>query len=185
MRGEILTHQEKWNLPEELHGDWSEKVAKDGLGPCESVGRPGSWNGAYGNAPVEETHGSSSRQEGIGFAFTLHVSEYSGSGRISVHDGHASLGRRNLDGRMGKRAAGGLEEADLRSTDLETSERTCRSRDARDPKFGHRVAAVAHFGVRRTGNGGHESGLPAGCKDNASETSQNDVVEKVGSQTRV
>ena len=42
-----------------------------GLGSCESVGRARKLE-----AQVEETNGSSSsRQEGIGFAFTLHGSE--------------------------------------------------------------------------------------------------------------
>ena len=30
-----------------------------------------------------------------------------------VHDGHAGMGRRNLDGKTEKRAEGGLEEADF------------------------------------------------------------------------
>ena len=77
VRGEILTHQEKKQLPEKLHEDGCEKVAKDGLGPCESVERPSSWNGAYGKAHVEETNGLCSRQEGIGVALTHHRSELS------------------------------------------------------------------------------------------------------------
>ena len=62
VRGEILTHQEKKNLPEKLRKDWGEKVAKDGLGPCESVERPSSWNGANGKAHVAETNGGCRRQ---------------------------------------------------------------------------------------------------------------------------
>ena len=61
MRGETLNHQDKQNLPEQFHEDWSEKFAEDGLGPCECVGRPGSLNGADGKVQVEETNGSLSR----------------------------------------------------------------------------------------------------------------------------
>ena len=63
------------DLPEKLNEDWGEKVATDGLGPCGSVGRPSSWNCAQGKALVEETNGSSSKKEGVGFAFTFHGSE--------------------------------------------------------------------------------------------------------------
>ena len=38
MRGEILTLQEKLNLPEKLPEDWSEKVVKDGLGHLRERG---------------------------------------------------------------------------------------------------------------------------------------------------
>ena len=50
-----------------------------------------------------------------------------------VHDGHAGMGRRNLDGKTEKRAEGGLEEADFRGSDVEASERACRSCHVRDP----------------------------------------------------
>ena len=113
VRGGIFAHQEKENHPEKLHEDWSEKAAKDGLGPCESVERPSSWHCACGKAQVEETNGGSSRKEGIGVALTFHGSEEFGSGRRTFHDGHAGLGRTNLDGKMGKRAKRGLEEADF------------------------------------------------------------------------
>ena len=68
---------------------------------------------------------------------------------------------------------------------METRERTCRSRFARDSGFGHQVATVAHIDVGRTGHGGHESDLAAGYKENASEASQNGLLENVCSQTRV
>ena len=50
-------------------------------------------------------------------------------------------------GKMGKKAAGGLVEADLQTADLETGERTCRSSHVRDPCSGHQVGTVAHFPV--------------------------------------
>ena len=42
-------------------------------------------------------------------------------------------GGRRAHGKMEKRAAEGLEEADHRSADLETGDRQCRSRHVRDP----------------------------------------------------
>ena len=49
VRGEILTHQEKKKLPEKLHEDGCEKVAKDGLVPARA------WRGqAAGMAPTEK-----------------------------------------------------------------------------------------------------------------------------------
>ena len=48
---------------------------------------------------------------------------------------------------MVKRTAEGMVEADLRNADMETGERTCRSRHVRDPRPGHPVGAVAHFDV--------------------------------------
>ena len=48
---------------------------------------------------------------------------------ISFHSGHACLGWLGKE----KRAVEGLEETDLRSADMEASERTCRSCDVRDP----------------------------------------------------
>ena len=62
MRGEILAHQEKYNLRKSYMRIGRGKVAKDRLGPCESVVRPSSWHDAYGEAPVEKTYGSSRKQ---------------------------------------------------------------------------------------------------------------------------
>ena len=73
---------------------------------------------------------------------------------------------------MGKMTAEGMEEADLSSADMETSERTCRSRRVRDP-------------VRRAGGGGHESGLPAGREKYVSEASQDGLLEEIGSKARM
>ena len=77
-----------------------------------------------------------------------------------------------MDGQTVKRAAEGVEEADLRSRDMDTGERTCRSSHVRDSSLGHPVAAVAHFCCEGTGSGGQETGLPAGREEDASETSQ-------------
>ena len=52
---------------------------------------------------------------------------------------------RNVDGKMGKGAEGGLEKANFRGSDVEASERTCRSCYVRDPI--HQVATVAHLDV--------------------------------------
>ena len=48
-------------------------------------------------------------------------------------------------GRWEKRAAKGWEEADLRSTTMETGERACRSSFVRNSRLGHQVATVAHL----------------------------------------
>ena len=104
VRGEILAHQEKQNLPEKWHAHWSGKVAKGG---------------------VEETNGGCGRKERnrCRSHFFMEVNQ-PGSGGRTVHDGHAGLGGRNLDGKMGNRAAGGLEEADFRGgAGLEASEK--------------------------------------------------------------
>ena len=47
--------------------------------------------------------------------------------------GYASLGRRNVDGKMGKRAEGDLEKADFRGSDVDAGQRTYKCRYARDP----------------------------------------------------
>ena len=82
MRCEILAHQEKSGLPDKLHEDRSEKFAEDGRGSCESVERTSRGYRAHREVEIEETVGSSSRQDGIGFVITLDGSEQSGSGRI-------------------------------------------------------------------------------------------------------
>ena len=48
-------------------------------------------------------------------------------------DGHAGLGRRYVDGKVGKGLEGGLEKVIFRGSDVEASERTCRSCYVRDP----------------------------------------------------
>ena len=57
------------------------------------------------------------------------------------------LGGRCVDDQMGKRAAEGVEEADRCSADLETGERTGRSRRERVQRSWHKVAAVGHYAV--------------------------------------
>ena len=38
-------------------------------------------------------------------------------------------------------------KSDFQGSGVEASERTCRSRYAQDPRFGHQVATLAHFDV--------------------------------------
>ena len=52
---------------------------------------------------------------------------------LIVHDGPAGLGGKKCGGKMGKGAEGGLEKANFRGSDVEASERTCRSCYVRDP----------------------------------------------------
>ena len=61
-----------------------------------------------------------------------------------------------MEERERDRAEDGVGEVGFRSAEMETGERAWRSSDARNPCFGHQVAAVA-----RAGDGGHEGGLPA------------------------
>ena len=44
---------------------------------------------------------------------------------------------------------------------------------------------MAHLAPCGTGGGGHESGLPTGCEEDCSETSQDGLVEEMGSLARV
>ena len=76
-------------------------------------------------------------------------------------------------------------EADLWGADVEASWRTCRSGTARDPRPGRQVAAVAHSAFRGASGGGHVGGLPAGREEDASETGQDELLGRNGSQTRV
>ena len=87
-------------------------------------------------------------------------------------------------GRWEERATEGLDETDLRSVDMEASERTCRSCRVRDPSIGHRMVTVGHFAVLRAGGGGHESGLPAKReKDASAEASQDCFTGRNGQQS--
>ena len=43
-----------------------------------------------------------------------------------IHKGNALLDGRRVNGQMAERAAEAVEEADVRSADMETGERTCR-----------------------------------------------------------
>ena len=161
--------QEKESLSERFHEDWCEKVAMDALGPCECVGRPGSWNGAYGEAPVEETNGSSrqkwncriwklKRYSTMATMPTMAWAEGSWMGKWTTEQTEAWMkqifevqawrGSATLiwaDGAwMEKTTAEGVEEATLSGADLETSERPHRSRHVRDPRF---WASKGHTGT--------------------------------------
>ena len=77
--GEKRREEQSNHVLQILGGEVLERVAWDGLRPCESVGSAcsgdGSWHCAYGKAHAEETNGGSSGQKGIGFALTLHGCE--------------------------------------------------------------------------------------------------------------
>ena len=83
-----------------------EKVAEDRLGPCESVMRPSSWHGAYGEAQVEQACGSSRKQDGTWELSTMATLVW-------------AEGRRTREGQE--------VETDLRGSGVEARERSCRS----------------------------------------------------------
>ena len=56
-----------------------------------------------------------------------------GSRGGTFYYGHSVLGRRSLDGKMVSRTKRSVDGANSESSDVETSERTCRSSDVRDP----------------------------------------------------
>ena len=56
--------------------------------------------------------------------------------------GLSVLGRRGLEGKMASRTKRSLDEAGSRSSDVETSKRTCRSSDVRDPSSGCQVGRM-------------------------------------------
>ena len=92
------------------------KLLRAGLVRARAWGGQRRGQRAHRKAEIEEEQAaaSSSRQEGISVALTFH-------------------GVRLGFGKMKKRAAEGLKEVFLRSADMETGERTCRSRGERDP----------------------------------------------------
>ena len=57
------------------------------------------------------------------------------------------LGGRCVDGQMEKRAAKGVAESDLRTTDMEAGEEACRSRHVRKPVIWAFGGTVAHHAV--------------------------------------
>ena len=103
------------------------KLSRTGLVPARA------WGGqAVGIAPTErlklgrQIAAAAGAKESVG-------RKQCGSGRRIVHDGHAAWAGRNVDGKMGKGAEGGMEKAKFRGAHVEASERTCRSCYVRDP----------------------------------------------------
>ena len=137
VRCERLAYQEKSGFPEKLHKGWCEEVVEDGSGPCESVGEASRWHRVYRKA---ETSGGRCQQQqarrnrcrSLSLSLFLEVNNLEVEEQLSTTATLAWVGGVWL-GRWEKGAAEGLEEADLRGSDMVTSERTCRNRHARRP----------------------------------------------------
>ena len=84
--------------------------------------------GPFRNVEIEEADGSSSGQE----EYNL-VGLWPRSGGGALHFGHSDLGRRGEDWQMAQRTKRILVQSGSKSSDVETSEKTCRSGDVRDP----------------------------------------------------
>ena len=103
----------------------------------------------------------------------------------TYHYGHVSLDRRNLKEKMVQRTERSFERADPWDSDVETCERICRSCYARDSGFGRQVVTMTHLDIWKARKGWHEISLFTRCYEDAFETDQDDLLEKVDSQTRV
>ena len=101
---------------------------------------------ASGPFEIEEADGSSSGQNEYSLAVLVHGSMWPRSGGGAVHHGHSVLGRRSLEWKMAARTKRSVDEANSRSSDMETGERTCRSRDV----LGHVITPRGQILLSRT-----------------------------------
>ena len=93
--------------------------------------RASRWHRACRKAEIEEARrqmaATTTKMETVSsLSLFLEVINLEVQGK-TFHQGFACLGGGGLVGKMGKRAAEGLVETDLRSAEMETTERTCRS----------------------------------------------------------
>ena len=106
-----------------------QEAATCGYDASKNVESPCSWDGSHGEVEIEETDGGGSRQKEYNLFVPLHGGTWPGGGRGYLYHGHSALGRRSVDREMESQAERSVDEADSRSSDVETGERTCRSRD--------------------------------------------------------
>ena len=113
VRCEMLFRQKKSRLSEKLHEGWSEEVAEAGLGLCETVWRSSRWHRAYKRVKLRRQMAAAAGQTvSVSLSLIMEVNSLEVEECFMYH-GHALLGGRRVDEQMGKRAAEGVEGADL------------------------------------------------------------------------
>ena len=83
----------------------------------------GGENGSHGEVEIETTDGSCGRQKEYDFLVLVHGGTWPGSRRRALYHGHSVLGRRSMDREVESRTKRSVDEANSRSSHVETGER--------------------------------------------------------------
>ena len=87
------------------------------------------------------------KKESVSLSLLMEVNDLEVEEEV-IHHGPRSFGRKAWwMGRWRKAAAEGVEEADSRNAEMETSERACRNDQVRNSRSWYPVSTVAHRAV--------------------------------------
>ena len=133
MQGEVLAYKEEKSIPKELHECWcQESVVASRYDASKGLKNPCSGD-------VSPRRGNTKRRQMVVVAgkkgttsLCLFMEAYGLEGKeeeeLSTMP-NSVLGRRSLGWKMAARTKRSVDEANSRSSDVETGERTCRSGD--------------------------------------------------------
>ena len=166
-------------------GGLEQEVVEDYFGPFESVERTSLGHFAYREVQVQTIEGGSSRQERIGLVVFWDVND------LKVEEEFSTMATPFCaEGVWMSRLKREQQQTAWRKRIIEVQRwKQVRGlagavmREARD--LGTRWPKMPYLVVSRASAGGHPSGLAARREEDVAETSQDGLLEEVGSQTRV